>query len=220
MSLLADYAITPDVFDVTSYTTVGECEARLATIHEAMLTEGLVRDVRDGAWSDLFGSDRRLWHRRGQVLLKKMATQGRFLRFEPALPNPPAHDRAWCAEALATDDRRPFRGGVITTGSVKEAYAKDRRVARMDRLSSAPWWASRSSSVRVKRTSADYEKHLELVLRFSNSSCSSIRIWIPGSHDTIPSERSCSEQGTGCPRRGSRFTASATRDQVTHDGGR
>ena len=27
MPLLADYAITPDVFDVTSYSTAGECAA-------------------------------------------------------------------------------------------------------------------------------------------------------------------------------------------------
>ena len=171
MALLADYAVTPDVFDVTSYSTEGECEARLAIIHETMLTEGLVRDLRDGAWSGLFRSGPRSWHRRGRELLKKMAAQGRLLRVEPALPDEPADDRAWCAEALATDDRRPLRGGVITTRSVKEAEAHvwDRRVARIDRLSSAPWWTSRSPSVRLARTSADYEKHLDPVLRFSNS---------------------------------------------------
>ena len=171
MALLADYAVTPDVFDVTSYSTEGECEARLATIHETMLTEGLVRDLHAGAWSRLFRSGHRPWHRRGRELLKKMAAQGRLLRVEPALPDEPADDRAWCAEALATDDRRRFQGGVITTRSVKEAeaYVRDRRVARIDRLSGAPWWISRSPSVRVARTPADYEKHLDLVLRFSNS---------------------------------------------------
>ena len=169
MALLADYAITPDVFDVTSYSTAGECDARLDTIREAMLTEGLVRDLRNGAWSGLFRSGPRPWHRRGQELLKKMKTQGRFLRVEPALPDSPVDDRAWCAEALATDDGRPFQGGVITTNSVKEAYAGDRRVARIDRLSSAQWWTSRSPSVRLERTLADYKEHVDLVLRFSNS---------------------------------------------------
>ena len=32
MPLLADYAITPDVFDIASYPTAGECEARLEKI--------------------------------------------------------------------------------------------------------------------------------------------------------------------------------------------
>ena len=48
MALLADYAITPDVFDVMSYQNEGECEARLELIREPLLTEGLVRDIRDG----------------------------------------------------------------------------------------------------------------------------------------------------------------------------
>ena len=48
MALLADYAITPDVFDVMSYPTEEVCEARLELIREPMLTEGLVRDLRGG----------------------------------------------------------------------------------------------------------------------------------------------------------------------------
>ena len=58
MPLLADYAITPDVFDVASYLTPGECEARLDNIRQVMLTEGLVRDLRGGV---------RLPRSRGQV---------------------------------------------------------------------------------------------------------------------------------------------------------
>ena len=169
MPLLADYAITPDVFDVTSYSTSEVCEARLETIREAMLTEGLVRDLRDGAWSALFASDQRSWHRRGQELIKKMTMRGRLVGYGPALPDPPADDRAWCAEALATADTRSFVGGVITTSAVKDAWSTDRRVERIEKLPSARWWVSRGSSVRLKRTVEDYAEHLDLVLRCSNS---------------------------------------------------
>ena len=75
MPLLADYAITPDVFDKTSYSTADECAARLESIREAMLTEGLVRDLRDGEWRALFRSDERSWHPRGRELVKKLATR-------------------------------------------------------------------------------------------------------------------------------------------------
>ena len=170
MALLADYAITPDVFDVRSYSTGDECEARIDSIRETMLDGGVVRDLRDSAWSLLLlGAGPRPWHPRGRELLKKMKEQGRLLPFASALPQRPADDRAWCAEALATDDVRPFRGGVITTRSVKDGYVEDPRVARIDRLSSAPWWSSRSPSVRLQRTSGDYEEHLDLLLRFSSS---------------------------------------------------
>ena len=168
MPLLADYAITPDVFDVTSYSNDEACAARLETIREAMLTEGLVRDLRDGQWRSLFESGNRAWHRRGTELVKKLATQGRLIQHGPELPNSPPDDKSWCAEALATHTTRPFSGGVIVTKTVKAGYANN-LVSRIDRLSSAPWWAARSSSVQLARTLADYQKHLDIVLRCSNS---------------------------------------------------
>lgn len=169
MPLLADYAITPDVFDVTSYSNDDACAARLETIREAMLTEGLVRDLRDGQWRKLFESGDRAWHRRGTELVKKLATQGRLIQHKPVLPNSPHNDQSWGAEALATHTARPFSGGVIVTETVKAGYANDPLVSRIDRLSSAQWWAARSSSVQLARTLADYQKHLDPVLRCSNS---------------------------------------------------
>ena len=48
MSLLADYALTPDIFDTDSYSNEDVCRAYLDLIREPMLTEGLVRDLRKG----------------------------------------------------------------------------------------------------------------------------------------------------------------------------
>ena len=169
MPLLADYAITPDVFDLTSYSPNEVCGVRLETIRETMLTEGVVRDLRDGEWGFLFGTNSRSWHRRGRELVKKLSQQGRLIRHRPALSDSPCDDQGWCAEALASHANCPITGGVIVTGSVKQAYAGQRLVSAIDRLSSAPWWATRSSSVKLQRTTADYLKHLEPVLRFSNS---------------------------------------------------
>ena len=169
MPLLADYAITPDVFDVTSYSSDEVCAARLETIREAMLTEGLVRNLQDGEWSRLFRPGDRSWHRRGTELVKKLSQQGRLIRHRPALADSPRDDRGWCAEALASHNARPLSGGVIVTGPVKERYTDEPLVSRIDRLSSAPWWAARSSSVKLQRTMADYLNHLDPILRCSNS---------------------------------------------------
>lgn len=169
MPLLADYAITPDVFDVTSYSNDEVCTARLETIREAMLTEGLVRDLRDGQWRSLFESGDRAWHRPGTELVKNLATQGRLIQHGPVLSDSPCDDQSWCAEALATHASRPLSGGVIVTETVKAGYANEPLVSRIDRLSSAPWWAARSPSVPLQRTFADYQKHLDIVLRCSNS---------------------------------------------------
>ena len=169
MPLLAEYAITPDVFDVASYTSEEVCGLCLEMIREPMLTEGLVRDLRNGEWRKLFASDTRAWHRRGKELIKKLTTQGRLIQFPPALPDSPPDDQGWCAEALETHNVREFTGGIIVTEPVKSTYLNEPLVARIDRLGNAQWWAARSPSVALTRTFADYEKHLDPVLRCSNS---------------------------------------------------
>ena len=169
MPLLAEYAITPDVFDVSSYKSEEVCERCLDLIREPMLTDGLVRDLRDGEWRRLFTNDDRAWHRRGKELIKKLAKQGRLIQFPRALPEPPHDDHGWCAEAVATHNFREFTGGVIGTEPIKNTWPNEPLVARIDRLESAQWWAARSPSVTLTRTLADYEKHLDPVLRCSNS---------------------------------------------------
>jgi len=169
MPLLADYAITPDVFDITSYTSDEVCGLHLNAIREVMLTEGLVRDLRAGEWGQLFAQDERPWHRRARELLKKLRQQGRLVPFAPTPGASPADDPAWCREVIHTHDVVPFTGGVIVTEQVKAVFPEKSLVERVDRLGSAPWWAARASSVRLARSMADYRRHLCPVLRCANS---------------------------------------------------
>ena len=149
MVLLADYAITPDVFDVMSYSNEEVCEARLELIREPMLTEGVVRDLRNGEWRRTFEDHTRTWHRRGMELIRKLATQGRLIQFPSTQAAPPTDDQEWCAEALDSHAARAFTGGIVVTETVKNAYVREPLIARIDRLGSAPWWrAARSPSVR------------------------------------------------------------------------
>lgn len=167
--LLADYAITPDVFDAACYSHPDACDAELRALKEVMLTEGLVRDLRAGEWRRLFASDGRPWHRRGRELLKKLVQQNRLVPFQPTQGAAPPDDSAWCREALGTHDVVPFAGGVIVTEPVKAAFTAEPLVARIDRLASAPWWAARSPSVRLCRSMAEYLEQLAPVLRRANS---------------------------------------------------
>lgn len=167
--LLRDYAITPDVFDDTSYPHPAICDLALPLLQEVLLSEGLVRDLRSGGWRQVFASDGRPWHRRGKELLRKLAQQNRLVSFPPVLATAPASDLEWCEEALGSGRILPFRGGVIATEAVKAAYPDEPLVARIDRLTSAPWWAARSPSVTIPRRLAEYREHLDPVLRCANS---------------------------------------------------
>ena len=169
MPLLADYAITLDVFDPTSYSSEELGRLHLREIGEVMRTEGVVRDLRSGEWRRLLASDVRPWHRTGRELVRKLAAQGRLIEFQPALGTVPTDDAGWCAEALKTHETMPLTGGIIATESVKDLYRSEALVARIDRLNSAAWWQNRSTSVRLHRNLTAYRQHLEPILRCANS---------------------------------------------------
>jgi len=167
--LLRDYAITPDVFDVTSYSSEAVARLHLSSIREVMMTEGLVRDLRDGEWRALFADGGRPWHRHTKELLRKLATQGRLMEAPPARPAAPATDLEWCAEAVASHAHEALTGGVIVTEPVKAVHSTQPVVERIDRLARAPWWNSRSPSVRLARNLVEYQEHLRPILRCANS---------------------------------------------------
>ena len=169
MPLLAEYAITPEVFDITSYSTEEVCGLHLSTIRQVMMDEGLVRDLREGEWRALFANHGRPWHRRAKEIVKKLATQGRLVESPAALPDPPVNDQQWCAEALASHREVHMTGGVIVTRPVKEALSREPLVERIDLLARAGWWAQRSQSVRLDRKLPDYRQHLNPILRHANS---------------------------------------------------
>lgn len=166
--LLADYAITPGVFAVDSYSDVNTCRMAIVLIEELLLKEGLVRDLRRGEWRRLFEANRNQYrYRFGKELIKTLIKQNRLIEFASVLLNKPTDDQDWCEEALGTQGELPFSGGVITTESAKNVYPHNSLVEKIDR--DASWWTSRSESIRIKRTIEDYKNHLDLVLRYSNS---------------------------------------------------
>ena len=169
MPLLSDYVITPEVLDIASYSSEEMCGVHVRRISEVMRHEGLVRDLRSGDWSKLFAPGGRSWHRWGQELVRKLATQGRLIRFKPERDDAPRDDRGWCEEALLTAGTQAFTGGIVTTEPIKEEYRSEPRVERVDQLYKASWWSGRSPTVRLSRTSDDYTEKLGPVLRSANS---------------------------------------------------
>lgn len=168
MPLLAEYGLIPDVFDTTCYTSAGLCNVHLQHLKEALLTDGIVRNFRDGQWLQQFGDNSRPWHKRGQELLKKLRVQNRLRVHAARLPSAPTNDVEWCWEALESHAAEPLQG-IIATARTCGQFAGQQIVAPVTNLSGAPWWQNRSSSVRLSRTLAAYQQHLGLILACANS---------------------------------------------------
>lgn len=168
MPLLTEYALTPDVFDVTSYTSEEVTDLHLRSVKDVLLSEGLVRNLREGEWANLFSSNYRPWHQRGKELITKLALQKRLIPHQKMGDATPSSDTDWCDEALDSHRMNPL-GGIIVTNCIAPMYSDQPLVAPIHKLTSAPWWAGRSPSVRLCRTFAEYNLHLDLILRHVNS---------------------------------------------------
>jgi hypothetical protein len=168
MGLLAEYAITPDVFDQMSYSTEEICGLHLDKLREPLLQESVVRDLRDGAWSQVFVGGTSQWHRFTKEILKKLVRDGRLVRFREMLDSHPRDPAEWCNEALAGHAMEEI-AGIVTTRATAEQFRDQPLVASIERISGAPWWQARRSSVRLARTVPAYLEALQLLLRYANS---------------------------------------------------
>lgn len=168
MALLAEYALTPGVFDVAAHTSEEICGLHLQSLKEVLLHEGLVRNLRAGEWARTFDDSSRSWHRRGKELLKKLRTEHRIVLADAVGASMPQTDADWCLEALASHASRPL-AGVIATDATAASHARNAAVSSVSKLATAPWWASRSPSVRLGRTLMAYQAALAPVLRHANS---------------------------------------------------
>ncbi|WP_437962603.1 hypothetical protein WME76_46030 (plasmid) [Sorangium sp. So ce119] len=168
MALLAEYALTPGVFDITSYSSEEVCGLHLQALKEVLLHEGLVRNLRRGEWARTFEDSARPWHGRGKELLKKLWTQQRVVPADSVRPTTPNTDGEWCLEALGSHAALPL-AGIIATDATAAPHAANSSVCSVSRLASAPWWAARSPSVRLGRTLVEYQSALDAVLRHANS---------------------------------------------------
>lgn len=188
MPLISDFAITPDVFDLDSYSNEEMCRVYLKQLEEGLTAGGFVRDLREGQWSQhllsKIGQEStkkankkkdRNWHFMGRDIIGKLASQGRLISYDSMSDNFPISDIDWCEEALRTHKRDPLVGGVVVTEKIKKNYDSEKRVQQIDRIfsdekSKTKWWWSmlKEPSVQLTRSAEDYKKHLGPILSFAS----------------------------------------------------
>jgi hypothetical protein len=168
MNLLSEYALTPDVYDKSSYPSEELADCCLDLLREVLLTDGIVRDLRNGEWRVLFTDPGRVWHRHCKEILKKIIRDGRFRLFPPEIEQAPQTDEDWLEEALATNAITEF-SGVITTAANASKYSGNAFVSSIYKLRQAPWWSKRGPSIRLQRKTVEYIKNLRLVFDCSRS---------------------------------------------------
>lgn len=171
MALLTEYALTPGIFNSSSYSTEEVAAIRLSSLKDVLLNQGLVRNLRNGEWRDTFQHDGNCLHFAGKELLKKIIKQNRLHNSPAVLVARPETEDDWCREALASHNKNlanPLEG-VITTATAGDNFKEEKMVSAIDKLGSSSFWNPQNTTVRPYRTISDYIKHLRLILEYSNS---------------------------------------------------
>jgi hypothetical protein len=168
VSLLSEYAITPDVFDVASYSGEEACGLYLDKLRVPLEYEAVVRDLRRGEWFAQFSQNSGRWHRSVKDLLKKLNRDGRLVHGEPALASSPIEPFGWCEEAIGSHNQSEL-SGVVTTRVSAERFRYNKIVASIESLAGSSWWRLQRPSERVARTIAAYKQELNPFLRHANS---------------------------------------------------
>ena len=168
MALFSEYAVTPDVFNLACYNSRDLWETQIRQLQQTFLTEGIVRDLRNGEWQQFLSGN--AWDRLVRNFLKNLHINGRLVPSNPELSQAPQTDREWCKEALASHDTTPLNG-IIVSDAIERTYRKNSLVSTVNKLlfPNVKWWSPADSSLRLKRTITDYKDALKLILRHAKS---------------------------------------------------
>jgi len=168
MSLLSEIAITPDVLREDGYASAASCSLSLSFLRPILYEEVLVRDLRDGAWSNMVLKEAGSWHRLATELVRKLHDRGRLIRGSPRQTDAPSSDLAWAEEAIQSHLETGL-DAILAGAAVHAQLPPNQPVCCVEKVHASTWWQSRSCSIRLQRKTAEYLVALKLVLEHARS---------------------------------------------------
>jgi hypothetical protein len=166
--MLSELALGTEVFRTDEYGDAAFADVCLAQFRAAVFEDFVVRDLRMGGWHAYVLAQEGRLHPKGKELLKKLKSQKRLISHISFRPTDPVTDEEWENEALGTHTQIPLAGMVFGQQAKTLRHEANPLVACPQKLTSAPFWSSRTCSRRIPRKIGEYRKLLDLVLCHAN----------------------------------------------------
>lgn len=167
MALLNEYALTPDIFDITSYPHKSVCDVYIKELINIFREDGLARNLRRNQFNRLLKQEEDCFHPRMKNFLTK-TLRGRCRDAEPNLDHEPATDVEWFDEAYASHAKEPL-SKILVGPRIFDSIARKEQTARIEKIFDHDFKSSRSNTIRLPRTIQAYKQQLRLILKYSNS---------------------------------------------------
>lgn len=171
MKLLPEFALIHDIFEGSP----AEVRFAVAYLHKTLLSDGLVRNLRNGAWGQMLreqAKDKTLaWSVRKLIteLLEALRKDKRLLPSPPCASALPESAIEWCQEALASHRADPL--DAIIAGTITAQTCGSETVRSLDELPDRSGDLEPARSLRVRHQTADYLRHLHGVLAHARRVC-------------------------------------------------
>lgn len=161
--VLARFAITPAALAEAHCSSTAALELGIGCLSDLCRAEGLITDLREGAWGRAVDGVGPLAKR----FLAFARKERRLVSMPNQLAPDPDQEEEWLWEAQRLHERFPCRA-LVTSRDLAVSYPDD-PVISIERLNLSTWWEARSPSKTVERNTAAYLDALALVLRHANS---------------------------------------------------
>ena len=166
MGLICEYAITPSVFS-TAVNTI-DSKHNFRRLKEILLESGVVRDLHDGHWYQLFAGDQYVWDADRIKFLSNLKRQNRLRTFTSVAAATPSDDVEWCREALASHNADQLKG-VISIEQTCRNIRQPNLVTSIEKMHCCSWIPSIECSIHLNMKAQDYMDALKLIIQCSNS---------------------------------------------------
>jgi hypothetical protein len=168
MPLLCEFAITPDVFDVSSYSSEEVAEVRFEQLKDRLIEDSLVRNLRNGAWLNYIVNSMRTFNNQSKDLIVWLKTHNRLRDCPVQITDFDDSEKAWIEEALASHNSDPLNG-IICSSEIAAQFSGNDHISGLKELRAAKWWSKKTNSVVLEKNSANYILHLSPILKYANS---------------------------------------------------
>ena len=166
--MLSEFALSPAVFRLASYESNAVADVCLGSMRGPFFEDCVVRDLRQGQWSECLYQERDVLHPRAKELLKKLRAQKRLVPYELAEGEGPREDQGWETEAIRTHATDPLAGMIFSREAKEIRHADNPAITCPERLATTAFWTNRPCSLRIPRSMGEYSLLLAPILRHSN----------------------------------------------------
>ena len=174
--LLREFAMIPDVFNVSTLRNDKSLGIILVQILRALSANGLLANLYKDCWEKDVTNRIRAFPQELQEVkdklsacLKRLHDRNRLVRHPRRGEQTPSQDIDWLKLAMESHKEIPLHGIILSKKLMKNCGLTDKALIELSEVLDSSQWQNLRRSVTLKKQKTDYRKHLPPILRHAKA---------------------------------------------------